>query len=165
MWVAGIDVGVCVCVMCFAIKPLWSSVNCSRKQAPARCEPQPAEDYQRLAVSRIHNQTGSSTGWLLPFCLRQIRQSRKTTLGWPFCWSSSFYCPQQKYIYIFYFFLPLGKTEVKIKRYTQACGGGMLGLEFSPGLKNSFGSHINTGTCCGLKRIWWSKTPWPPGVG
>lgn len=56
--------------MCFALKPPLSSVNCSHKQAPARCEPLPTEDNQCLAVSGIHNQTCPLLAQ--SFCLRQI---------------------------------------------------------------------------------------------
>lgn len=43
----------------FLKKPLWSSLNCSHKQATGRCEPLLAEERWWRPLSGIHNQTCS----------------------------------------------------------------------------------------------------------
>lgn len=81
--------------LCFAIKPPWSSVNCSHKQAPARCEPLPTEDCERLAVSGIHNQTCPRLS--AAFCLEQIRQTGKPNTA-DLLLKLKLYRPQLKYL-------------------------------------------------------------------
>lgn len=114
--------------MRFAVKPLWSNVNCSHKQAPARCEPLPAEACKRLAVSGIHNQTCPLLA--ASSCLRQIRQSLKPNTT-DLLLKLKLYCPQQKY-----FTVP-GKTGIKIDRYTGERGRKCWRTSTSQSLNNS----------------------------